>query len=253
MDEAVRLYETRARRKVELVQAVQIGFLAVIIALLIAVFVVTERKVLRPITRLEAAAKRIGSGDLSTPVATVGLGEVAQLARSLDEMRVRLGASTEAQLALLKLSRGLLAAEDERAVVEYAVEVAASALGTDFGALVLADADGRLVTRAVRGWSPDFVGCLKLGRADASQTGYTVLHARPVAVEDYGTETAFRVHPVVFEQGIVSGLSAPMILEGRVVGAMLVHSRARRRFGDNEIRLLSLIANQTTIALDKVR
>jgi diguanylate cyclase (GGDEF)-like protein len=74
-----------------------------------------------------------------------------------------------------------------------------------------------------------------------------------VAVEDYAREMAFTVPPVVFEQSIVSGLSVPMFLEKRVVGAMLVHTRTRRQFGDGDIQLLSLIANQTAVALEKAR
>jgi len=252
MDQVAHLYEIASRRKIDLVQNIGLGFLAVAMISLVAVYRVTERQVLRPLDRLRAAARNIGEGDLATPVPIAGLGEVDALAHSLDEMRRKLGASAEAQSALLEFSQRLLAAKDERDVLESAVEVAASALGADFSALAMADDEGRLFVRAVRGWPADYVGRLELGRGDASQTGYTVLHGHPVAVEDYATETAFRAPPVVFEHGIVSGLSVPMILAGRVVGAILVHSRTRRRFSEEEIRLLSLIGNQTAIALDKM-
>jgi diguanylate cyclase (GGDEF)-like protein len=63
----------------------------------------------------------------------------------------------------------------------------------------------------------------------------------------------FAVPPTVSEYGIASGLSVPMFREGRVVGAMLAHSRTPRRFDDEETRVLSLIANQAAAALEKVR
>ncbi|HLB45665.1 MAG TPA: type IV pili methyl-accepting chemotaxis transducer N-terminal domain-containing protein, partial [Anaerolineales bacterium] len=172
MDKAVQLYEAEARRKVAFVRAIQLGFLATAAAMLIVAIFITERWLLAPIARLEAAARGIGEGDMATPVSVAGLGEVDRLARSLDEMRRRLSASAEAQTALLGLSRGLLAARDEQAVAECAVEIAASALHTDFSALVLPDAEGRLLTRAVRGWPADFAGHFELAQGDASQTGY---------------------------------------------------------------------------------
>ncbi len=253
MDEAVRLYGVEAGRKVAFVQNVQLIFLAIAALQLIVSFVITERWVLGPIAQLVGAAQRIGMGDLGTPVSVIGLGELDRLARNLDEMRRKLGVGAEAQTALLGLSRRLLTAQDERDVAECAVEVAASALHAEFSALVLPDIDGRLLTNAVRGWPADFAGRFELGRSGASQTGYTILHGHPVAVEDYSTEAAFTAPPVIFEHGIVSGLSAPMLLEGQVVGAMLVHTRTQRQFGDDEIQLLLLIANQTAVALDKAR
>ncbi|MBI3762917.1 MAG: GAF domain-containing protein, partial [Chloroflexi bacterium] len=252
MDEAVRLFQADAEADLAKVELIQIGLLAMVALIVFAAIVVTQGGVLRPISELEAAARLIGVGDLETPISAGGLAEVRDLARSLDEMRRRLKTQGKTQSALLELSRHLLEASDESAVANRAVEVAASALETEFSAVVLPDAEGRLLARAVRGWPAEFAG-LELGRGDASQTGYTVLQGKAVSVEDYSRELAFVVHPLVREQGIASGLSVPMLFEGRVVGAMLVHSRSRRRFGDDEIQLLSLIANQTAVALERAR
>lgn len=253
IDEAVWLVEADADRNTARAEGIQFAFLVTASVLLVLVFAITESRLLDPLAQLVQAAERIGREDLTTPVPLVGLREIAGLARALDEMRRKLGDSAEAQVALLQLSRQLLAAKDEQAVSECAVEAALSALHTDFSALVLPDDQGRLLARAVRGWPAELVGRFELGRGDASQTGHTIQHDHPVSIEDYATESAFTVPPIVFEQGIASGLSAPMLLENRVVGAMLVHSRRRRRFGDDEIRLLLLIANQAAVALEKAR
>jgi GAF domain-containing protein len=97
------------------------------------------------------------------------------------------------------------------------------------------------------------VGTLELGRGSESQSGYTMRVAQAVVVEDYRRQINFQVPNIVPEHGVISGMSAPMIREGQVVGAMLVHSRAARRFGPADVHLLSLIANQTAVALDRVR
>ena len=238
MDAAVRMYEEDTRRDLTGAYTNQLSFTAVLAAIALFILIVAERLILRPFVQLGAAARRIGEGNLTTPVPASGVGELSQLARHLDDMRRGLAASAEAQAALLKLSRCLISTTDEHAVAECAVEVGATALAADFCALMLPDAEGRLMARAGHGWPEEIIGRFEATRGDASQTGYTLQHGHPVAVEDYAREMAFTVPPVVFEQGIVSGLSVPMSLEKRVVGAMLVHTRTHRRFGDDDIRLL---------------
>ncbi|MBI5839045.1 MAG: GAF domain-containing protein [Chloroflexi bacterium] len=253
MDEAVRLYEADARRKVALVRAVQFVFLGMAVLMLVFAFILIERRILNPISLLDDAARRIGKGDLRTPISISGLGELDRLANSLEEMRLKLKAAAETQTALLELSSHLQTSENERRVAEYAVGAAASILHADFSALVLPDPRGRLIVEAVRGWPENYAGNMELGRGGDSQTGYTILHGRPIFVEDYSMEMAFTVPQIVFDHGIVSGLSAPMLIEGNVVGAMLVHSRKRRRFSEDEIQVLCSIANQTAVALEKNR
>jgi signal transduction histidine kinase len=55
----------------------------------------------RPLRRLASAAKRIGRGELDTPVATHGRDEIALLSRTLDEMRRSLRARDERQGMML--------------------------------------------------------------------------------------------------------------------------------------------------------
>jgi signal transduction histidine kinase len=57
------------------------------LALLALAAVVVSAAVKRPLDRLVGSALRIGQGDLATPVAAEGAGEVALLARELEEMR----------------------------------------------------------------------------------------------------------------------------------------------------------------------
>lgn len=61
---------------------------------LVIVYIAT-RTVIVPVQALTAATRRIASGDLETPIAHQGRDEVGVLAKSLDDMRVRLNRSTE--------------------------------------------------------------------------------------------------------------------------------------------------------------
>lgn len=179
-------------------------------------------------------------------VGTLVLGYAARLLRAEQARR-------EADASLLEFSRRLLDITDETSLVRYATDAAANALHTEFSTLVLPDEQGRLTMRAVRGWPENVVGTLELGSGTGSQSGYTMETADVVTVDDYRRLTKFQVPKMVHELGVVSGVSVPMWRNERVVGAMLVHSRAARRFGPLEIQLLSLLANQTAVALERVR
>ncbi|MBM4320919.1 MAG: HAMP domain-containing protein [Deltaproteobacteria bacterium] len=69
--------------------AVQYGSAGlVLLALLLAVSLVVSRRITRPVSRLAAAAQRIGRGDLESEVRLAGNDELASLARTLNEMRL---------------------------------------------------------------------------------------------------------------------------------------------------------------------
>jgi PAS domain S-box-containing protein len=158
----------------------------------------------------------------------------------------------EQQKKLAQLSEELLGTTDLKSTLDCAVAFAADALGTEFGNIVLPNAENRLIFSAAVGWPSDYVGT-ELESRGGSQTGYTIEVGRPVAVEDYATLTEFRVPDNVFKHGVISGLSAPMLRDHKTVGAILVHTRTRRAFNEEEKLLLSLIANQTAIAVESAR
>lgn len=227
------------------------------------------RDIQHPIQRLKAAAARISNGDLSTPVPQVGA-ELNDLALTLEHTRVYLRnmlaeatrqAKNEAELRvearhnndlsiLLALSQLLLTHTDEHAILELTVQTAAELLHTHFSSVVLPDErTDVLAIRAVFGWPQSEVGHV-LARGAESQTGYTLMTGQPVAVADYNVPLPFKVD---LDASVTSGLSVPMTHENRIVGALFVHSKERRVFDQEDMRLLTLVANQTAAALERSR
>jgi diguanylate cyclase (GGDEF)-like protein len=119
--------------------------------------------------------------------------------------------------------------------------------------VALLDPDNRLILRAAWGPATKRIIGMELEQGDKSQTGYTILREEPVLVQDYSQLTEFSVPPLVSQYKISSGLSVPMLSRGKVIGAMLAHSKTPRHFNQEAIPLLSLIANQTAITVDKIR
>jgi PAS domain S-box-containing protein len=155
------------------------------------------------------------------------------------------------QTALVKLSNELIATETVRETMNAAVRVAAEVLSTQYCNIVLLDQRGKLAFVAAVGWPQSLVGKLELESGRGSQTGYTVEMQGPVRVDDYCDRRAreFDVPPIVFEHRIKSGMSVPMFRGSDVIGAMLVHTITPRLFSEADESVLSLIANNTAIAI----
>ncbi|HEX6904541.1 MAG TPA: GAF domain-containing protein [Thermoanaerobaculia bacterium] len=163
-----------------------------------------------------------------------------------------LGSKLAEQETLAGLSKKLLGASSVQETMDRAVEYAARTLDTELSNIVLPDREGRLRFSAAVGWDQEMVGKFVLEPGEG-QTGYTIQQRKPVAAYDFSKETRFKVPAVVFEYNLQSGLSAPMFRGGEIVGAMLVHTRKPRRFNEDDGLLLSLIANQTAIALERAQ
>lgn len=261
--------------RVQATEQVQLAAIAIVCtaalvlgaALLLAPF--WFREIHRPIEQLKVAAARISNGDLATPVPAVA-DEWNDLGQTLEHTRIYLRsmlteiarrAKMEAQLTaearhsdelsiLLALSQLLLNTTDEKTILDLTVKTAAELLNVAFSSIVLPETkSGELTIVAVHGWPSSALG-ERPGRNADSQTGYTLMQGRPVAVDDYGEPQPFKVNA---DASVISGLSVPMSHESRIVGALFVHSRTRRRFGPEDIRLLTLVANQTGAALERAR
>jgi methyl-accepting chemotaxis protein len=92
-DAAVRMFQASSDQQVARLRWVQAGFLASALLLLALAGWFVHRSILDPLKRLGESAGRIGRGDLHTPVAVDGAGEIRLLADSFDGMRQELAVS----------------------------------------------------------------------------------------------------------------------------------------------------------------
>ncbi|MBI3269767.1 MAG: GAF domain-containing protein [Planctomycetes bacterium] len=156
------------------------------------------------------------------------------------------------QAALLRLSNELISTLDMQTIMDKACEVAAGVLGTDRCSIDLPEESGEhIFLSAAWGWERDLIGRIRTRASDPSLARLVMQTNAPVIVEDLSVEQRFPVPPVLLERGIHAALAVPMTAEGKVIGVMCVHCQAKRRFNEDEMRLLSLIANQTGVALRK--
>ncbi len=143
------------------------------------------RRVVTPLRVLASEAKRIGTGDLVTPIKVHGQDEIGVLAESLDRMRKDLGDSLdeirrrEARArALHEVATGILRIQERQEALDLVVGEACRLLAGDVALLCLYDAHAQrvrpaavagdneavFIREAPAGPPPDLGGCAILSR-----------------------------------------------------------------------------------------
>jgi GAF domain-containing protein/anti-sigma regulatory factor (Ser/Thr protein kinase) len=125
-------------------------------------------------------------------------------------------------------------------------------LDTDTAAVYeLDDEEQTLVARAAKGLAAEDVERgvrVPVGRGFA---GLVAERRRPVrSTEVPGLEL---VSPLMREQGIISLVGVPLVVEGRLLGVLHAGSREERVFSGDDVALLELAAERLAIALDHSR
>ncbi len=127
----------------------------------------------------------------------------------------------------------------------------ARAMEMDSCSIYLLDDKGDyLVLKATTGLAAEAVGRarLKLGEG---LTGAAAQLGKPVAAADASADPRFKFLPETNEIRFQSLLAAPLISRGKAIGAINVQTRAGHTYSQDEIELLSLIADVAAGELEK--
>lgn len=215
-----------------------------------------EWLLLRPISRLSAAAQRIGQGDLRARTELGhGRDELGRLAQSFDEMASSLEAKSHhvvlANRAVKVLStwnQALLTPRDEVSLIESMCRaiVECGYRGAWTG---LTMSDARKTVKPVASWGidPEFIASFDIIWADApgghGPAGTAIRSGAPVIMNDYMTnpETADR-HKYARRHQLNAIIALPLKVDDAVVGALMIHSAESESFGEQEAALLTEVA-----------
>ncbi len=203
---------------------------------------------------LTTASGRVFSDDELRLLSAVGdqIGVAIERARLHEQVKAQ---RIEEQAALLKLSQALLSETDAQTIINHAVRAAAESLRVEFAAIALIDADGQTFSgRAGIGWPPEILQqAQRIPLTASTGLAYAIRTQSPVVIPDESRETRLGTPPWVTQMGIVSSLLVPMVVAGQAIGGIVVNSRTARVWSEDEVRLLSLIANDTALALERAQ
>ena len=83
-----------------------------------------------------------------------------------------------------------------------------------------------------------------------SLTGEVIKTGRPLYTPDVRTETRYRVADLARREGLCSLLSVPLRARTAIIGVLNVYTTEPRCFEDSDVRLLTLLASQSAIAIE---
>ena len=83
-----------------------------------------------------------------------------------------------------------------------------------------------------------------------SLTGEVVRTGRPLYAPDVRKETRSRVADLARREGLCSLLLVPLRTKADILGVLNVYTGAPRRFAEDDVRLLTLLASQSAIAIE---
>jgi signal transduction histidine kinase len=86
-----------------------------------------------------------------------------------------------------------------------------------------------------------------------SLLGIVVRRKKPVSIENVQTSNRYQNVEVARREGLVSLLSVPLLFSGEAIGTLSVYTGKPHSFSNEEIRILSALAELSAIAIEKAR
>ena len=115
--------------------------------------------------------------------------------------------------------------------------------------LLIDPQEGTLHPAATHGASDAYLA-LPNREVSSSLIGEVITTGRPVYVSDVRKETRYRASDVARQEGLCTLLSVPLRTKDAVIGVLNVYTAQPRDFDEDALRLLTLLASQSAIAIE---
>ena len=169
----------------------------------------------------------------------------------MDSLHLSLEQKTAQLRAVGQISAALAAAWKLEDTLEAITRITSDVMHVGSCSIYLQEpGSDRLILKATTGLAREAIGRAFLVIGEGL-TGWTVTHGQPVAVSDALTDERFKLLPETHEENLRSLMAVPLNVQGRIIGAMNVQTRETHVYSDDEVELLSLIANLAAGALEK--
>jgi signal transduction histidine kinase len=106
--------------------------------------------------------------------------------------------------------------------------------------------------RASYGAGETYIKKPRLGVED-SALGVVVRRKKPLQVENVQTSSRYQNVETARREGLISLLSVPLLFAGQAIGTLSVYTGRSYNFSNEEVRILSALAELSAIAIEKAR
>ena len=118
--------------------------------------------------------------------------------------------------------------------------------------MMLDESHSWLDLRANYGAGRSYVNKPRLS-VEESLLGIVVRRKKPIQIENVQTSTRYQNVDVARREGLVSLLSVPLLFREQAIGTLSVYTSTPYNFSNEEIRILSALAELSAIAIEKAR
>jgi signal transduction histidine kinase/DNA-binding response OmpR family regulator/HPt (histidine-containing phosphotransfer) domain-containing protein/HAMP domain-containing protein len=268
------------------------GMIALLILLVVAIWItsilITRRYISNPLAKLQLSASLIAEGDLTTFVDKSSRDEIGLLAQHLDIMRgsikklfeklqgnqekleeysrtleqkvelrtQELARSIEELKALGEISQVVSSTLDSESVLTSIVRHAVQLSKTDAGTIYEYDqAEEVFLPRINYGMRAEVIEALhesKIRVVDQSVIGLAATNRDPVQIPDLAEVPSYPF-PYIMQAGFRALLALPLLLEDRLIGALVVRRKSAGEFPTAVVNLLQTFALQSVLAIHNAR
>ena len=232
------------------------------------------RKMVMPIKALQAGAARIGAGALDLRIEVRTGDELEALADQFNTMTAQLQQSyANLEHKVEERTRELARSVEELTAMGQTIQAVSSSL--DLGQVLstiaeratqLCEADAGFIVeyheaigefRISASWnaSQELVSTIQRAQITLGKgaTGRSAATGRPVQIPDVMAEPEYPFREILARENYRAVLSVPMLRDGLILGTVNLVRKTPGAFGDEQVRLLTTFANQTTIAIEHAR
>jgi class 3 adenylate cyclase/methyl-accepting chemotaxis protein len=254
----------------------QLARIALLIALGLVVAIIAgtvmARRMLVPITALQAGARRLGTGEFGHRIEVRTSDELEELANQFNSMAGQLAATYSGLEEKVKeRTRDLAQSINELKVLEEVGRAVASSLDLNAvlptvaaRALEITHADAVLIYGYDAGNHQfsltESIGIDKSAEsshraidADNSPLGEAATKGEPIAIPNLDATSAHPLRDVAIEAGFHSVLVVPLVDQTGILGSLVVLRRNAGEFSQNLIGLMKTFAHQAVLAMRNAR
>ena len=138
-------------------------------------------------------------------------------------------------------------------ILKLIVTVTAEVMGSKICSLMLLDTVKKELTiKATQSMSKEYLNKrpLKLGEGIA---GKVAQENKPAIVENIQEAEEYKFKDIGIKEGLVSMLSVPLHVKGKVIGVLNTYTSMPHSFSDYEINILKTVADQAAIVIENYR
>jgi signal transduction protein with GAF and PtsI domain len=151
--------------------------------------------------------------------------------------------------ALLAVSRAITSEKYLEDILRLIVTVTAEVMESKICSLMLIDDDGKLHVKATQSMSKEY-NKKRLVELGKGIVGKAASENRPAIVRDVREEEDYLYRDMARKEGLVSLLSVPLAVRGRVIGVINCYTSRPHDFTEAEVTVLTTIANQAAVAIE---